>query len=256
MKTSQQEIIDAESNNSNATQEIVNTLINYTQTHFNTQLLYILEEKNSFLKFALPSNTYNDWIKEEEKSKNINFTKKSGTYINKNEIGSWSEYYSCSRTGSKRIRNDRVEGGASNKKRQIQKESKKVGCECALQVHYNPSNFPDMVVMHYWYKHNGHVPGSRADIKYLRKSEEIINEIKKFARQGLSLSAIRQLMKIPTEIAEGIRQWVDILEENKKTPGNLNNPILSWFQVPDGNRKFQLGFHTPWQFKLYCKYHE
>ncbi|CAG8697395.1 4636_t:CDS:1, partial [Racocetra fulgida] len=93
-------------------------------------------------------------------------------------------------------------GGNSNKKRQIQKETKKVGCECTLQAHYNLSNFSEVVVMHYWYEHNGHVPGSRADVKYLKKSEEIITEIKTFAQQGLSLSAIRQLMKTPTEITE------------------------------------------------------
>ncbi|CAG8562464.1 1201_t:CDS:2, partial [Cetraspora pellucida] len=148
IETSQQEVIEAEPN----------------------------DKKDDFIKFALPLLAYHDWIKEEEKSKNINFIKKHGTYINKNEKGSWSEYYCC-----------------------LYAESKKVSCDYTLRVHYNLTNFSEVVVIHYWYKHNEHVPGSHADVKYLRKSEEIITKIKKFAWQGLSLSAIRWLMKKPTE---------------------------------------------------------
>ncbi|CAG8772527.1 5560_t:CDS:1, partial [Racocetra persica] len=56
-----QELINDKSNSSNTKiQEIINILINHTQTHFNTQLLYVFEEKNSFLKFVLLSNTYHD----------------------------------------------------------------------------------------------------------------------------------------------------------------------------------------------------
>ncbi|CAG8473701.1 3806_t:CDS:10, partial [Cetraspora pellucida] len=137
-------LIKAEPNNSNIrTQEIINTLINHVQTSSNTRLLYVLEEKDDFIKFALPLLAYHDWIKEEEK----------------------------------------------------------------------------------------YVPSSHADVKYLRKSEEIITEIKKFAQQGLSFSAICRDIVLNRD--EFIQQWADILRENKNIPNNLNNLILSLFQVSD-----------------------
>ncbi|CAG8763144.1 24991_t:CDS:1, partial [Racocetra persica] len=112
-----------ESDNDELRAELANMLINHARTHSSMQSLYVLEEKEGYRRFTLPLSSYRSWIVEEEKSKSINFVKKYGTYKNKN--GSWSEYYLCSRVGSKQIRNNRVEGGVSQKKRRIQKESKK-----------------------------------------------------------------------------------------------------------------------------------
>ncbi|CAG8465573.1 36197_t:CDS:2 [Racocetra persica] len=241
--------VDNINNDEEIQQEIANTIINHAQTY--------------------------SMDKEEEATKQINFIKPHGSY--KNEYGGvWTKHYICSRSGTKQVRNDRVQGGNSQKKRQVQKESKK------LVVDYN---------------HNGHTPGSRADVQHLRKSEETITEIKKFARQGLSLSAIRQLMKAPEEITEryftskdvvpnrdelltyediynviykeihskyhhnnndaiSVLHWANILRNNRENMNNLNDPILSCFQMHSENQKFLLGFHTPWQYKMYQKYHE
>ncbi|CAG8606794.1 6329_t:CDS:2, partial [Racocetra fulgida] len=194
--------VDNVNNDEEIQQEIANTIINHAQTYSSIQSLYILEESKEYRKFTLPLQTYHKWIKEEEATKQINFIKPHGSY--KNEYGGvWTEHYICSRSGTKQVRNDRVQEGNSQKKRQVQNESKKVGCRCEIRIRYKPSVFPhDIVIVHYQYNHNGHTPGSRADVQHLRKSEETITEIKKFARQGLSLSAIRQLMKAPEEITE------------------------------------------------------
>ncbi|CAG8753864.1 6224_t:CDS:2, partial [Racocetra fulgida] len=68
IKTLQQEVIETELNDSNIRmQEIINTLINHTQASSNTQSLYVFEEKDDFIKFALPLLAYHNWIKEDEK---------------------------------------------------------------------------------------------------------------------------------------------------------------------------------------------
>ncbi|CAG8619900.1 3785_t:CDS:2, partial [Racocetra fulgida] len=143
---------------------------------------------------------------EEEKSKSINFVKKHGTY--KNQKGSWSEYYLCLREGSKQVRNDHVEGGSSQKKRRIQKESKKVGCKCALRIQYQPSSFNELVIVYYWYKHNGHVPSSHSDIRYLKKSKEIIAEI----RNGHGIPLVWLLTE--SQDSETIKIWFRALKED------------------------------------------
>ncbi|CAG8738813.1 7815_t:CDS:2, partial [Racocetra fulgida] len=147
------------------------------------------------------SDKYHDDNKEES-SKKFDFLKPHGTYKN-DESKAWTEHYVCSRSGNKQIRNDRVEGGHTQKKRRTQKVSKKVGCQCDLRINYYPNTFSnEIVIARYRYKHSGHVLGSRDDIQYLKKSEETITKIKTFAHYGLSLSAIRQLMKAPEEITK------------------------------------------------------
>ncbi|CAG8799456.1 15694_t:CDS:2 [Cetraspora pellucida] len=206
-------------------QELANIVINYTQTCANQFSLYILEERESFCKFTLLLNTYCSWMKKEKTTKNINFLKFREIYKNKN--GVWSEYYTCSQAGTKQIHTNYIEGG--------------------------------VVVVNYWHKHNSYIPGNRADIQYLKKSEKIIARIKKFACQGLSLSFIRQLMKAPEEDVVpnrdelftyediynviykeihlkyhydnldviNVQQWVKVLSENQMNLNNLNDPILS-----------------------------
>ncbi|KAF0555924.1 hypothetical protein F8M41_016538 [Gigaspora margarita] len=284
-------------NNNKTQQEIANTIMNHAQTYSSTQSLYILEENKEYRKFTLPLQTYREWIKQEELTKQINFIKPHGSYNNEYK-GVWTEHYVCSRSGTKQVRNDRIQGGNSQKIRQVQKESKKVGCLCEIRIYYKPSIFSyDIVIVHYQYNHNGHIPGSRADVQYLKKSEETIAEIKKFARQGLSHSAIRQLMKAPEETIEryftskdivpnrddlltyediynviykeihskyryhdndtiSVLHWAKILQKNRENINNLNDPILSCFQMHNEKQKFLLGFHTPWQYKMYQKYHE
>ncbi|CAG8582335.1 1937_t:CDS:2 [Cetraspora pellucida] len=144
-------------------QELANIVINYTQTCANQFSLYILEEHKGFCKFTLPLNTYCSWMKKEEAAKNINFLKFRETYKNKN--GVWSEYYTCSWASTKQIHTDRIEDGVSQKKRCVQKESKKVRCKCVLQINYQSATFSnEVVVVNYWHKHNGHIPDSHADV--------------------------------------------------------------------------------------------
>ncbi|CAG8676055.1 38949_t:CDS:2 [Gigaspora margarita] len=219
--------------------------------------------------------------------------------IKNHAASSWTEHYICSCAGTKQERSDCIEGGHTQKKWCTQKVSKKVGCKCDLRIHYFSNIFcNEVVIVRYQYKHNGHIPGSHNDVQFLKKSEETIAKIKMFAQQGLSLSAIRHLMKAPEEVIEryftskdivpnrdklltyediynifykeiyqkycynnidaiSVLQWVDILKKNKENLNNLNNPILSHFQMYNNNRQmFQLGFHTSWQYKLYQDHNE
>jgi hypothetical protein len=67
---------------------------------------------------------------------------------------------------------------------------------------------------------------------------------------------IHQKYRHDNNDAISILHWVDILKKNREDPNNLNSPILSHFQMCNDEQTFQLGFHTPWQFKLYQNHHE
>ncbi|CAG8592180.1 12472_t:CDS:2 [Cetraspora pellucida] len=189
-------------NSEETRQEIVNIIINHAQVNLNIQTLYILEESEGYCKFILPLDMYKNWIKEEELSKKFNFIKPHRTY--KNYASSfWSEHYVCSYAGTKRERNDCIEGGHTQKKQFTQKASKKVGCNCDLRICYAPNIFCNkVIIVHYKYKHNGHIPGSHNDVQFLKKSEETITKIKMFTQQGLLLSAIKNLIKTSDEVIE------------------------------------------------------
>ncbi|CAG8490465.1 569_t:CDS:2, partial [Dentiscutata heterogama] len=105
--------------------------------------------------------------------------------------------------------------------------------------------------------------------KQIRNDHEIISEIRKFAQQGLSISAIQQLMKALEETTEKYFVSNEVVPKRDEllTYEDIYNIIYKEIHMKYrysglemnsmyGKQKFMLGFHMLWQFKLYEKYHE
>jgi hypothetical protein len=175
----------------------------------------------------------------------------------------WSKKYTCHR-GPKIY-----ESKASESRRPIQKESKKIGCSAYILITCYRSD-PEFVIFERKNVHN-HVPGSYADLKFMSLSGTLKNEIRMFLERGFSRREIRScLLREMDEDAEGRDKffhyddvyniWLSVAKDMFKFKENEFESLKVWRDklVVSGHKVisysleniFYYGIISPWQMDI------
>lgn len=145
-------------------------------------------------------------------------------------------YYYCHRTGEKRKRSetDQPIGGKSGKTRDLQKKSKKIGCQAKLVVTC-PKGHPDIVVIEHIGDHN-HEVGGLEDLQHLPLSNATKSLIMQRLREGYSKRDTRIAIQanFRNYIMANINSAADI------NGGSVDNFVVHRDQMVDANEIYNM----------------